>query len=71
MDRDTQDHPDAAPAAGLRQASTVTEALVFTPQYFRLDYRVAGGGITSPHIPAALTTDHHQARSASPSKQSR
>lgn len=34
--------PDAEPAEGLRHASTVTEAQVFTPDYYCLDYRAAG-----------------------------
>lgn len=42
VDWDTQDDPKATPAAGLRHASTVTETIVFTPQYFCLDYRAAG-----------------------------
>lgn len=42
VDWDTQDDPEATPAAGLRHAATVTETIVFTPQYFCLNYRAAG-----------------------------
>ncbi len=42
VDWDTQDQPDATPGEGLRHASTVTEATVFEPQYFCVDYRAAG-----------------------------
>jgi ParB family transcriptional regulator, chromosome partitioning protein len=42
VDWDTEDQPDATPAEGLRHAATVTEATVFVPEYFCLDYRGAG-----------------------------
>jgi len=42
VDWDTHEDPEATPAAGLRHASTVTETMVFTPQYFCLDYRAVG-----------------------------
>lgn len=42
VDWDTEDQPDAEPAEGLRHANTVTEAQVFTPDYYCLDYRAAG-----------------------------
>lgn len=42
VDWDTEDQPDATPAEGLRHASSVTEATVFTPEYFCIDYRSAG-----------------------------
>lgn len=42
VDWDTEDQPEAAPAEGLRHANTVTEAHVFTPDYYCLDYRAAG-----------------------------
>lgn len=42
VDWDTQDDPEATPADGLRHARTVTEATVFEPHYFCLDYRAAG-----------------------------
>jgi ParB family transcriptional regulator, chromosome partitioning protein len=44
VDWDTEDQPDATPAEGLRHAATVTvtEATVFLPEYFCLDYRGAG-----------------------------
>lgn len=38
----TEDHPDAEPAEGLRHAKTVTETTVFAPDYYCLDYRAAG-----------------------------
>ncbi|WP_204815342.1 ParB/RepB/Spo0J family partition protein [Mycobacterium riyadhense] len=46
VDWDTEDQPDAAPAEGQRHANTVTEAQVFTPDYYCLDYRAAG---LTPH----------------------
>jgi ParB family chromosome partitioning protein len=42
VDWDTEDQPDARPAEGLRHADAVTEATVFTPEYYCLDYRAAG-----------------------------
>ncbi|KAA1250757.1 nuclease [Mycobacterium simiae] len=42
VDWDTRDDPGATPADGLRHAATVTEATVFVPHYFCLDYRAAG-----------------------------
>jgi ParB family chromosome partitioning protein len=42
VDWDTQEAPDAAPEDGLRHANSVAETVVFTPQYFCLDYRAAG-----------------------------
>lgn len=41
VDWDTEDQPDATPAEGLRHANTVTEAQVFDPDYYCLDYRSA------------------------------
>jgi ParB family chromosome partitioning protein len=38
----TEDQPDATPAEGLRHAASVTEATVFAPEYFCIDYRAAG-----------------------------
>jgi ParB family chromosome partitioning protein len=42
VDFDTEDRPEAEPQEGLRHAKTVTETVVFTPEYFCLDYRAAG-----------------------------
>lgn len=42
VDWETEDQPDATPAEGMRHANTVTEAQVFTPDYYCLDYRAAG-----------------------------
>ncbi|KPN48320.1 ParB/RepB/Spo0J family partition protein [Mycobacterium intracellulare] len=42
VDWETEDQPDAQPAEGLRHANSVTEATVFVPEYFCLDYRAAG-----------------------------
>lgn len=42
VDWDTEEHPEATPSDGLRHARTVTDATVFTPQYFCVDYRAAG-----------------------------
>lgn len=42
VDWETEDQPDAEPAEGMRHANTVTEAQVFTPDYYCLDYRAAG-----------------------------
>jgi hypothetical protein len=41
VDWQTEDRPDATPAEGLRHAASVTEATVFVPEYFCLDYRAA------------------------------
>jgi ParB family transcriptional regulator, chromosome partitioning protein len=53
VDFDTEDQPDATPAEGLRHATTVTETVVFTPEYYCLDYHTAG-----------LTPDNWFARNA-------
>jgi ParB family chromosome partitioning protein len=42
VDWDTQDDPEAKPAEGLRHANTVTEATLFVPEYFCVDYAAAG-----------------------------
>jgi ParB family transcriptional regulator, chromosome partitioning protein len=42
VDWETEDQPDAEPAEGLRHANSVTEAQVFVPDYYCLDYRAAG-----------------------------
>ena len=42
VDWDTEDQPDATPKEGLRHANTVTETIVFAPEYFCLDYRAVG-----------------------------
>ena len=42
VDWDTQDDPEATPAEGLRHANTVTEATLFVPEYFCVDYAAAG-----------------------------
>ncbi|UQX13483.1 nuclease [Candidatus Mycobacterium methanotrophicum] len=42
VDWDTEDDPEAVPAEGLRHANTVTEATMFVPEYFCLDYAAAG-----------------------------
>ncbi|OBJ01007.1 hypothetical protein [Mycobacterium sp. 1465703.0] len=47
MDFDTEDQPDTQPQEGLRHASTVTETVVFTPEYFCLDHRAVGLSTTT------------------------
>ncbi|SOJ56997.1 Chromosome-partitioning protein Spo0J [Mycobacterium simulans] len=42
VDWETEEQPDAEPAKGLRHANSVTEAQVFVPDYYCLDYRAAG-----------------------------
>lgn len=42
VDWGTEDRPDAEPEQGLRHANSVTETIVFVPEYFCLDYRAAG-----------------------------
>lgn len=42
VDWDTQHDGEATPAEGLRHATTVTEATLFVPEYFCLDYEAAG-----------------------------
>lgn len=73
VDWDTEDQPDAQPQEGLRHASTVTETVVLTPEYFCLDHRAVGlttttwfarnaGMVTSDGGPAVdLDDDHREA----------
>lgn len=42
VDWDTENDPEAVPAEGLRHANTVTEATLFVPEYFCMDYAAAG-----------------------------
>jgi ParB family chromosome partitioning protein len=41
VDWDTEDDAEATPAEGKRHAASVTEATVFAPEYFCIDYRAA------------------------------
>jgi ParB family chromosome partitioning protein len=42
VDWNTEDDPEATPAEGLRHANTITDAPVFSPQYYCLDPDAAG-----------------------------